>query len=340
MKYISLIFLVGQNASVVILTRYAEIVRNRDENNSTDNKDARFLRSSAVFLAEVIKLVTCLIMTFYEQKFNFKNWSSYLFENLIKNYKDTIRTAVPAFIYVIQNIILYVAIGNLPAAEFQVAYQLKLLTTAFFSIILLKRKINLKQWLSLVLLFAGVSIVEVSTNDSEKHAEKVEQSQFLGLISVICACLCSGFAGVYFEKILKISNNNNDLDRLTDQPKTTLWTRNIQLGSFCTLLSCITCFTLDGAKIKSHPDGLLQGYNNIIWYTVLMHAFGGLLVALVVKYADSILKGFACAISVVISTIMANVLFEYQITIEFVVGTFMVCSSVFIYSYFGQSHKK
>jgi len=34
-------------------------------------------------------------------------------------------------------------------------------------------------------------------------------------------------------------------------------------------------------------------YTNIVWLTIFFHAFGGLTVAAVVKYANSILKGFA-----------------------------------------------
>ena len=44
-------------------------------------------------------------------------------------------------------------------------------------------------------------------------------SQFVGLMAVLTACFSSGFAGVYFEKILK-------------ETKQSVWIRNIQLGKF------------------------------------------------------------------------------------------------------------
>lgn len=44
-------------------------------------------------------------------------------------------------------------------------------------------------------------------------------SQFVGVAAVLVACCSSGFAGVYFEKILKES-------------KQSVWIRNIQLGQY------------------------------------------------------------------------------------------------------------
>lgn len=42
-------------------------------------------------------------------------------------------------------------------------------------------------------------------------------SQLIGVLAVLFACFSSGFAGVYFEKILK-------------ETKQSVWIRNIQLG--------------------------------------------------------------------------------------------------------------
>ena len=46
--------------------------------------------------------------------------SSHINEEIIKKPVDTIKVAVPAFIYTVQNNLLYVSISNLPAAVFQV----------------------------------------------------------------------------------------------------------------------------------------------------------------------------------------------------------------------------
>lgn len=41
-------------------------------------------------------------------------------------------------------------------------YQLKILTTALFSVLMLRKSLSRVQWISLLLLFAGVAIVQVS----------------------------------------------------------------------------------------------------------------------------------------------------------------------------------
>ena len=43
----------------------------------------------------------------------------------------------------------------------QVTYQLKILTTALFSVLMLRKTLSKLQWLSLLLLFLGVAIVQV-----------------------------------------------------------------------------------------------------------------------------------------------------------------------------------
>ena len=115
---------------------------------------------------------------------------------------------------------------------FQVTYQLKILTTALFSVLMLNKKLSSVQWGSLVLLFAGVALVQVqSISATSKSAQ--DQNQLVGLIAVIVSCLSSGFAGVYVEKMLK-------------QTTATLWLRNVQLGMF----GALTGISLDV------PEGL------------------------------------------------------------------------------------
>ena len=78
----------------------------------------------------------------------------------------------------------------------QVSYQLKILTTALFSVFMLKKQLSKSQWVALVMLFVGVSLVQLQhTNTSKAKSTGRSQNPTIGFIAVLTSCLCSGFAG-------------------------------------------------------------------------------------------------------------------------------------------------
>lgn len=124
-------------------------------------------------------------------------------------------------------------------------------------------------------------------------------------------------SGVYFEKILK----DNDAS---------IWLRNIQMGFFGSIFALITICLTDGTKVKN--DGLFYAYTPMVWIAIFVQSAGGLLVALVVKYADNILKGFATSLAIIISCVLSIIFFDFHLTSLFVLGSSMVITSVLLYS--------
>lgn len=205
----------------------------------------------------------------------------------------------------------------------QVTYQMKILTTAVFAVLLLRRELRSLQWLALVLLTAGVAMVQLSATDGGASTTNAGQSRILGCVAAIAACCCSGFAGIYFEKILKGS-------------EISVWVRNVQLSLLSLPLGAATALATDGSELMS--KGFLHGYDAFVWYLVCLNALGGLLVALVVKYADNILKGFATSLAIVLSTVVSAVFLGFVLTVQFAVGTALVIVSVFLYSHQPRPH--
>lgn len=121
---------------------------------------------------------------------------------------------------------------------------------------------------------------------------------------------------MYFEKILKGS-------------KTSIWLRNIQLGIYGTIIGLVGMRIKDGDKVDD--KGMLFGYTALVWIVISMQAFGGLLVAVVVKYADNILKGFATSFSIIISCVVSVYLFDFHINVQFMLGAVLVIAAVLLY---------
>jgi len=293
-----------------------------------------YLASTAVFLVEVIKLIASLALAARDicqshPKSSIPELASKLYRSIFS--ADCWKLIVPAALYTLQNSLVYVAISNLDAITFQVTYQLKILTTVLFSILLLGRRISSRQWVALVLLTFGVAMVQVSGSlgleDWRERLSSLLQgggvelgalgapasSGFKGLLAVLAASLTSGLTCVYFEKLVK--------DSLAS---VSLWTRNVQL-SFFSLFPALFIGVLwqDGAAISR--DGFFAGYNPIVWLTIGLQALGGLVVALCITYADNVAKNFAASFSIVLSYAASAVIFETPLVLHVSVLSLFHC---------------
>jgi len=269
------------------------------------------LSSTAVFMGEVVKVLCCIATISYIDGFKPRD----IWNDSFGNTMDALKIAVPAGVYALQNNLLYLGLSNLEAPIYQVSNQLKILTTAVFFVVLLKQHLSLRKWIALVLLFAGIALVQVQSIGMQPSLKKGE-NVLVGLIAVLTASITSGFAGVYFEKLLKAST-------------VSLWVRNIQLGSFGALFALVMCLTSDYELIVEY--GFWYGWNWLVWLVVLVSAVGGLIIALVVLYADNILKGFASALSIILSSIFSVYLFDFGLSWLFGVGTLLVVVAIYLY---------
>lgn len=186
-----------------------------------------------------------------------------------------------------------------------------------FAVIILRKKLLHTQWASLVLLIAGVALVQLA-DQKEVKVSTHEQSRLIGFSAVLGACILSGFAGIFFEKMLKGA-------------EISVWMRNVQMSLLSIPISVATCLIADYNKIAT--DGFFHGYDAFVVYLVFLNAGGGLLVAMVVKYADNILKGFATSLAIIISCVASVFIFGFSVTIQFAIGAGLVIGSIFLYGY-------
>ena len=221
----------------------------------------------------------------------------------------------------IQNNLQYIAAENLDAATFQVTYQIKILTTAGFSVLLLHKTLSINKWASLFLLTVGVGIVQVQgVGGGGMKASAHLMNPAAGFLAVLIGCCTSGLAGVYFEMVLKNS-------------QTDLWIRNVQLSLF-SLIPAALPIVYDLSR-SERGLGLFHNFGGWAWSTVFIQVFGGLITALVIKHADNILKGFATSLSIVISCLASVALFNFPFTFTFALGAGVVLVATCMYNQSG-----
>lgn len=285
-----------------------------------------YFASTAVFLAEVIKLLVTLVVMFFQHG-NLKDFGSFLFNGFVRNPLDTLKLSVPSVLYVFQNNLVYIAMTHLESTTFQITNQLKIISTAIFSIALLNKQLTRLKWISLILLSVGVMMVQIDSHTSVQanilpntHSAgvKMKQSTILGLAAVLASSLVSGFAGVYMEKMFK------------SQRSTSFWVSNAQLYTCGIFLGLIGVIYQDGIEIAEM--GFFHGYDFIVCLVVLFASAGGIIVSLILKYASCITKGFATSCAIVLSSVISVYLFNFVPSILFVVGAVSVISAVLMYS--------
>ncbi|KAL1838453.1 hypothetical protein VTJ49DRAFT_2650 [Mycothermus thermophilus] len=323
---LSLAVLVVQNSVLVMVMHHS---RNRPTGSSP-----RYYASTAVLLVELIKLLASLVLTTHHTWRNRRDarpseLATLVFQSVFA--PDSWKLIVPAALYTLQNSLVYVAVSNLDAVTFQVTYQLKILTTVLFSIVLLGRSITRRQWLALVMLTVGVAVVQGSGligsgNWLERltlliRGETLPTSgAFRGLLAVVVASVISGLTCVYFEKLVK--------DSLAS---VSLWTRNVQL-SFFSLFPALFIGVLwqDGASIRR--DGFFVGYDALVWTTISLQALGGLVVAVCIAYADNVAKNFAASLSIVVSYAATAVLFGTPMSLQATAGGMIVIAAMYLFN--------
>jgi UDP-sugar transporter A1/2/3 len=309
MKWVSLLMLVAQTVSVVFFMRLSRVKKTED--------GLRYLNTTAVFFSEVLKLI-CSYLFLSNEKESFSSAAGLAYQHLTRNPAEVLKVTVPSLLYTVQNNLLFISLSNLSGAVYQVTYQLKILTTAVLSVIILGKALGPTKWSALLMLTSGVSLIQFPRGENAGSAQPENGNAAVGLMAVLSACVTSGLAGVYLEKILK-------------QTDASIWLRNIQLALFGAIAAFVGCFITDGAKIQQ--DGFMQGYNSLVWCVIMLQAVGGLVVAAVLKYADNILKCFGNALSIVLSCLLSWVfLQEFVPDFLFVIGTLLVLMATSMYS--------
>jgi UDP-sugar transporter A1/2/3 len=189
MKVLAISALVVQNSGLTITMRLSRVKQ---------TATPLYLISTAVATSEMVKLVISFIAFYWQEKDS--QSPGEMLHTLYGTKMEVAQTMIPSALYTVQNNLQFVATSNLPAEVYQVLVQLKLVTTAILSKTFLGKSLLASQWLSILGLFVGVAIVQLSLTSS---ASITHYNPLIGIGAVAISCFTSAFAGVYNEKLLR-----------------------------------------------------------------------------------------------------------------------------------------
>lgn len=314
----------------------------------------RYLPSTAVFLVEAFKLLICITIAFWE--FASKASSSATLTSLLGAFGNAIvagdswKMAVPASLYTLANSLQYVGISNLDAATFHVVYQFKIIVTALFSVLMLRKTLTPRQWLALLLLMIGVALVSMPHDEQASLASSHHTRIYLPRsANPILQHLGLGMSqsGSHLKKRSATYEGIAEDEMLLNTPgadasvgllavfavcllsgwsgvyfervikdtthATSLWIRNVQLSLYSLFPAFfVGIIFLDGEHVAKY--GFFHGYNWIVVFSIAIQSFGGIIAAFCIYYADNISKNFAISISMIISGLASFVFFDFNAT--------------------------
>lgn len=169
--------------------------------SKNDQGSYDYLTVSTTFVVEIAKL--CISLTFY-----------FLLPANAKSHralrgKDALLFAIPAFVYFVNNNLIFIILSYVNSTTYQILSSLKTVFTGILFRVVLKRVLSDVQATAILLLACGAAVSQFPICPSVCNEEGEEVSMFstagawLGAIVALLACLLSAFGGVYSELLLK-----------------------------------------------------------------------------------------------------------------------------------------
>ena len=246
------------------------------------------------------------------------------------------RMAVPALVYLVVNLISYPALEHINASVFTAISQLKVLATAFFAVVMLGTPVSLRKWRTLTVMVLGVTLVSwqsapaaTSGNSGDAARTGVSPDYLFGVACALAQTMLSGFGSIYFELVLKrgvgpVLDAANPSASTHEREKFSVWDRNVQLALWSSAIYLPAAWLETGGE-------LLRGWTPLVWLIAMLHASGGVLVALSVLYSSSVTKTVAVCASLVLTAGLGNTFFGAPLNGPIALGCGVVILSVFAY---------
>ncbi|KAI3476166.1 hypothetical protein L1887_62278 [Cichorium endivia] len=224
---------------------------------------------------------------------------------------------VPALIYVCQNMLQLAANSHLSPVAYQGLSQLKLITAALISVFVFGRPLSKRQWTCLPVLLLGV--VFLTQKKVPSHEEVAEAASLLREVPTD-----SPFGRKVGSGSTLLSTNlmAQAASMLREDAKCAAGDRDGVRGAGLRVRQ------LCGRKGEWAP---LRNFSTLAWTTVLLRGGSGYVVSATLRYADTIMKGFATSMAIITTIALESLLSSRLPTLAQLTGGALVMASTYNY---------
>lgn len=261
-----------------------------------------------IIISDLFKLIVSFIL-FYSTKKSDSN------EKL--NIDNIIWFAVPSFIYMLSNNLTFYVLFYLTPSMFNLLSNLKIPITSFLAFLFLhKTSFNIYQFVTIILIFFGNTLAFYGYELNEFKLENI------GLILMIFYSLFSGGAAVYSEFVMKYKFHNENI-----------FLQNVKF--------CISSVFFNFLVLLVSNTLFYWNIESVHFLAIGSMALNGIMASLVIKYIGSIVKTYSTSLSVFVSIIISYLLWDYKISLYFILGVFVSFTGInfFIYDKYSQFYR-
>jgi drug/metabolite transporter (DMT)-like permease len=263
--------------------------------------------SRIVLMQDIVKLFVSLLTLVVER--GLRGGLTLIFSQR----KMALAYLAPATLYAAYNILTITGLSLFSPSTYFVLLQFRIVVVGLLSVVVLRKRISLGQWIGLLVVMFGTMV-------GEGRGVDLSSSSAYGYLVIGAQLILSGSASVLNEYFLKLKSGGD-----MNSQNFFMYIDSIFVSSILSLWG-----VMDKGKMVSR--------NPTAWIPIVISGSAtGIITSYFLSRLDSVWKSIASAIEIWVTVVFSYVFFGYQVGIRDVIGFTTVSMGAVMYTSLGKS---
>ncbi|KAL7476627.1 hypothetical protein ACHAW6_002476 [Cyclotella cf. meneghiniana] len=247
---------------------------------------------------------------------------------------------IPAVLYAVQGVLTYLGYQNTDSVTFNGLNQTKTLSAALWCFLLMGKSQSVVQIVALAILLFSALLFQGSISFSDLFRKRSDETRIIhtdahdvekarphtsfskGIMPCLGAAFISGLAGALSQKGVQLAGGKGR----------NAYLYTMELGVYSSISLLISLFaTKNGRESLSGEGGIFKHWTPFSIIPITVRALGGILTALVHKYAGATRKGFALIMGLIMTGVMQSVIERERLSFDEIMAMVLVILSSYLH---------